>query len=240
MICSARMGSREEETKLLATCHVRAVELLQRNLTPAGILAATPGQRAAKRGYAAIFGRDAAVCAIGMAVSGDTQLERAAAAGLHTLAQHQAPNGQIPKFVDAHNQQADFWYLGCIDATLWWLIALAFLDTRGLPRGLRHRYASQIKLAIQWLLAQEHQRFYLLQQNEASDWADIMPRSGFVLYTNALWYDVKRLYGLGHARTHAATSMGCSIRSPQSSRSIGAPACSTIMRCAAHVIATSI
>ena len=33
-------------------------------------------------------------------------------------------------------------------------------------------------------LAQEHQRFFLLQQNEASDWADIMPRSGFVLYTN--------------------------------------------------------
>ena len=46
---------------------------------------------------------------------------------------------------------------------------------------------------LQWLLAQEHQRFFLLQQNEASDWADIMPRSGFVLYTNALWYCVKRL-----------------------------------------------
>jgi hypothetical protein len=35
-----------------------------------------------------------------------------------------------------------------------------------------------------------------LQQNEASDWADIMPRSGFVLYTNALWYRAKRLFGL--------------------------------------------
>ena len=46
--------------------------------------------------------------------------------------------------------------------------------------------------AINWLLAQEHQHFRLLQQNEASDWADIMPRSGYVLYTNALWYDVKR------------------------------------------------
>src|SRR5262249_9187760 len=39
-------------------------------------------------------------------------------------------------------------------------------------------------------------------QNEASDWADIMPRSGFVLYTNALWYHIKRLYGLpGRAQT---------------------------------------
>jgi hypothetical protein len=119
------------------------------------------------------------------------------------LAEHQAPNGQIAKFVDLQRQEADFWYLGCIDSTLWWLIALAFLDRRRCPSGLRRKYAKRIKLAIQWLLAQEHQRFFLLQQNEASDWADIMPRSGFVLYTNALWYFVKRLYRIEHAEeTH--------------------------------------
>jgi glycogen debranching enzyme len=176
---------------------------LKRNLTDGGILAATPGERAEKRGYTAIFGRDAAVCAIGMAVSGDKQLEQAAVTGLQTLAEHQAPNGQIAKFVDLHRQEADFWYLGCIDSTLWWLIALAILDRREQPRGLLRRYSKRIRLAIQWLLAQEHQRFFLLQQNEASDWADIMPRSGFVLYTNALWYFVKLLFGVAHAReTH--------------------------------------
>src|SRR5262249_27947587 len=97
-----------------------------------------------------------------------------------------------------------FWYLGCIDSTLWWLIALAFLDSRGRGAqrggGLRKRYAGRIRLAVQWLLAQEHQRFFLLQQNEASDWADIMPRSGFVLYTNTLGSFVKKLYALEHAR----------------------------------------
>jgi glycosyl hydrolase family 100 (putative invertase) len=177
---------------LLETCHARSVELLRRNLSPGGILAATPGKRADLRGYTAIFGRDAAVCALGMALSGDKVLEQEAATGLHTLAEHQAPNGQIPKFVDLQRSEADFWYLGCIDSTLWWLIAVAFL-------GLRKRYAGQIRLAVRWLLAQEHQRFFLLQQNEASDWADIMPRSGFVLYTNTLWYFVKKLYGLEHA-----------------------------------------
>ena len=34
---------------------------------------------------------------------------------------------------------------------------------------------------------------------EASDWADIMPRSGYVLYSNALWYLVKQRFGLAHA-----------------------------------------
>jgi Alkaline and neutral invertase len=211
------VSRRPDDRLLLDTCHTRSVELLRRNLSPGGILAATPGKRADLRGYTAIFGRDAAVCALGMAVSGDKLLESEAVTGLHTLAEHQAPNGQIPKFVDLQRSEADFWYLGCIDSTLWWLIALAFLDSRagGQGRGaevqggnragggtrvggLRKRYAKRIDLAVQWLLAQEHQRFFLLQQNEASDWADIMPRSGFVLYTNALWYFVKKLYRLEH------------------------------------------
>ena len=192
-----------DDSKLLATCHARAVELLKRNPPPAGVLAATPTAGAAQRGYTAIFGRDAAICALGMAVSGDRALERASVAGLETLAQYQAPNGQIPKFVAPERREADFWYLGCIDATLWWLIALALLDERlaqrGLERRLLRRYRRNVALALQWLGAQEHQRFHLLQQNEASDWADIMPRSGFVLYTNALWYRVKRLFDLPKA-----------------------------------------
>jgi glycogen debranching enzyme len=192
--------TRLNDQLLLDTCHERSIELLKRNLTPGGVLAASPGKRANKRGYTAVFGRDAAVCAIGMAVSGDKLLQREAAAGLHTLAQHQAPNGQIAKFVDLQKREADFWYLGCIDSTLWWLVALWFLDRGGNVRGLRRRYAKHIELALQWLLAQEHQRFFLLQQNEASDWADIMPRSGFVLYTNALWYFVKRRYRVPRAQ----------------------------------------
>ena len=188
-----------EDDALIEICRQKSLELLRTNLSPQGILAATPGAQADSRGYAAIFGRDAAVCAIGMALSGDALLEREAATGLLTLAAYQATNGQIPKFVDVRRQEADFWYLGCIDATLWWLIALDFLDSRDSTAGLRHKLAPGVAKAIQWLEAQEHQRFFLLQQNEASDWADIMPRSGFVLYTNALWYCVKQLYALARS-----------------------------------------
>jgi glycogen debranching enzyme len=202
------MTSRAADERLLEECHRRAVALLQRNLSPQGILAATTGSRSEKRGYTAIFGRDAAICAIGMVASGDRALRKGAVTGLHTLARYQASNGQIPKFVDTARREADFWYLGCIDSTLWWLIALDFLDRHGLPRGLRRRYVRHIRLAIDWLLAQEHQHFRLLQQNEASDWADIMPRSGFVLYTNALWYQVKRLYGLEHTPQTRASFNG--------------------------------
>jgi glycogen debranching enzyme len=205
---------------LVAACRDRAIELLRRNMTPEGILAASAGEKARRRGYTAVFGRDAAICAIGMALSGDPRLKRAAAVGLRTLGRYQAPNGQIPKFVGPFPgpgasaapkgggrapAEADFWYLGCIDSTLWWLLALDFLERARKPGRARGRHSRRVDLALKWLLAQEHQRFFLLQQNEASDWADIMPRSGFVLYTNALWYAVKRRYRLARAEETRAS-----------------------------------
>ena len=120
--------NRAAHQELIDEARRRAIALLLRNLAPEGILAATPGERAAERGYTAIFGRDAAVCAIGMATCGEPLLERHAATGLATLAEHQAGNGQMPKFVDVGRNEADFWYLGCIDSTLWWLIAIDFLS----------------------------------------------------------------------------------------------------------------
>ena len=75
-----------------------------------------------------MFTRDAAICGIGMVSSGDAELAAGAARGLLTIAEHQARNGQIPNFVDPKRNEADFWYVGCIDATLWWLIALRFID----------------------------------------------------------------------------------------------------------------
>jgi len=131
-----------------------------------------------------------------MAVSGDPSLRSGAMAGLEFLAAHQARNGQLPNFVSPETGQRDFWYLGCIDATLWWLAAVGFWSRHFPDDCVEERFRAQIDAALGWLLCQEHQEVHLLQQNEASDWADIMPRSGFVLYTNALWYHVKRVYAL--------------------------------------------
>jgi hypothetical protein len=181
---------------LLARCREASLALLERNCTPGGILAATPGPDAEARRYTRIFGRDAAICALAMSGSGVPALEQGAIASLDTLAAAQAPNGQIPKFVDPEGREADFWYLGCIDATLWWLLAVEHVRRVACRPDVSGRWDRAVERALQWLQAQEHPHLFLLQQNEASDWADIMPRSGFVLYTNALWYRVKRLYGL--------------------------------------------
>lgn len=175
----------------------RAVALLHCNLTPQGILAATRTPEAEARRYTRIFARDAAICALGMVLTEDAALIKGAVKSLMTLANHQAANGQIPKYVDPHNAEADFWYLGCIDATLWWLVALHQCQDH-IPNAARTSLHACAAKALTWLHCQEHPRLFLLQQNEASDWADIMPRSGFVLYSNALWYYVKRLYNVPH------------------------------------------
>jgi glycogen debranching enzyme len=186
-------------TELIEQCRREALRLLRENLTPAGILAAARTPRATARRYDSIFGRDAAICALAMVLSGDARLVRGAKAGLLTLARHQADNGQIPKYVDIRRHEPDFWYVGCIDATLWWLVALDFIARHTPDKKLEKKLAPNIGRAITWLQCQEHPRLHLLQQNEASDWADIMPRSGFVLYTNALWYYVKKQYRLPRA-----------------------------------------
>ncbi|MBI2277843.1 MAG: glycoside hydrolase [Dechloromonas sp.] len=189
-------SSARDDEALIAECTARAVALLHANLGPQGFRAATPGSDARQRGYDRVFGRDAAICAIAAAHCGDDELIAGAERSLLALSAQQAANGQIPKYVDAEANSADFWYLGCIDATLWWLIAIAHLARR-VP-GLDRRLRDPIGRALGWLSCQEHQQIFLLQQNEASDWADIMPRSGFVLYSNALWYYVKGLYRLPH------------------------------------------
>jgi hypothetical protein len=190
---------RSDAERLIEQCADESRRLLAANLTPQGILAARRSPEAEARAYTRIFGRDAGVCVLALAGSGVAALEEGAVASLDSLAKLQAPNGQIPKYVDPEGSDADFWYLGCIDATLWWLIAVDRMRRGSSDEGMRTRWQPAVDRAVQWLLAQEHQRFFLLQQNEASDWADIMPRSGFVLYTNALWYLVKRLFGLPRA-----------------------------------------
>jgi len=174
-------------------------KLLRGNLTPRGIMAAAKTPSSVKRNYARIFCRDASICALGMAGSGDSLLEEMAGQGLRTLAERQADNGQMPNYVDPDSGETDFWYVGCIDATLWWLIALEYCERRIPGVGLRAGLRANVERAIAWLRCQEHPEHLLLQQNEASDWADIMPRSGYVLYTNALWHRVKRLYSLPRA-----------------------------------------
>jgi glycogen debranching enzyme len=213
---TSALPATDHPVPLIEAARMRSLELLRRNPTPEGILASSSSPQADGRHYTSIFGRDAAICALGMFVSGEADLVEGGRQGLRTLARHQALNGQIPKYVKPLKGEVDFWYTGCIDATLWWLIAVRLHDRLIAEGNLGGELDVQVERAMRWLHCQEHQVWHLLQQNEASDWADIMPRSGFVLYTNALWYWTKRLYGLPCEATrdyanHLFSPFGCTV-----------------------------
>lgn len=103
---------------LLDACSEKALACLRHNLTPHGLMAARHTPEAQARRYTRIFARDFGICAPAMALSGDPLLTQGAWDSLRTLAGRQAGNGQIPKYVAPDKTDSDFWYVGCIDATL--------------------------------------------------------------------------------------------------------------------------
>ncbi|MGW8323358.1 MAG: glycoside hydrolase, partial [Thermodesulfobacteriota bacterium] len=125
---TGRSGTSPQQHPVVSECYERSLALLKLNSKASGIIACSPSKKATDRNYASIFGRDAAICSLGMVVSGDRDLRRIARRSLIALGQHQAVNGQIPKFIKPEQGEVDFWYAGCIDATLWWLIAVEFFN----------------------------------------------------------------------------------------------------------------
>jgi cellobiose phosphorylase len=182
--------------ELLENCYEKSIELLMENSSKFGFLASAVSSRAIQRNYLSIFARDASICSLGAISDGRKELLKIAKKSLITLAGFQADNGQIPNYVNAKNKSVNFWKMGCIDSTLWWLIAVDFYNKNTEDKKLKIGLENKIKKAIDWLMCHEHLIGGLLVQTEASDWADIMPRSGLVLYTNSLWLKVKREYGL--------------------------------------------
>lgn len=174
----------------------KAIEILKNNSNKYGLLAAKKLSTIKNKDYASsIYGRDASISVLGMTMTGDKKLKLTAKRSLETLAKTQAANGQIPFYTKPDKNINWYYYLGNIDSTLWWLLAIKMYE-KNTGENISKKLDKQIIKAINWLQCQEHPNFYLLSQNEANDWADLMPRHGFVLYTNALWYWLKKEYNL--------------------------------------------
>ncbi|MDA3839627.1 MAG: glycoside hydrolase [Patescibacteria group bacterium] len=173
----------------------KSVELLLKNSTEFGLMASTPGEEAREQMYVNIFARDASISSMGMVASKNKDLIEVARKSLTTLSEHQTSLGQIPSSISPDNENSYFYYLGSIDSTLWWLIAVDFYDKHSEDNELKKALKPKIEKAINWLFYQDTNNDGLLEQGEASDWADYMPNNGAVLYTNVLWYRVLHLYG---------------------------------------------
>lgn len=179
---------------IIEQCYQKSIKLLVNNSGPDGIMATSISSKARQRRYINIFGRDASICSLGMIASGNGKIIKIAKKSLITLARYQSKLGQIPHSVNPEKNEVLFYYMGDKDSTLWWLIAVNFYHKHSGDKKLYKNLEPNIKKALNWCFYQDQDNTGLIEQCEASDWADLMPSNGSVLYTNTLWYKVLSLY----------------------------------------------
>lgn len=163
----------------------RSIDLLRENSSSYGFLAARKSDTAAHKNYDAIFARDASMCAIAALATQDEELMLVGRRSLEFLAEMASSKGEIPFSVKPQAKRTHFRMPSSIDGNLWWLIAYWLYAEHLHDLSFKSLHYDIFKRAIAWL---EYRMVDgLLEQGEGADWADEMPRSGLVLYSNALW-----------------------------------------------------
>ena len=169
----------------------QAKAVLDRCSTPNGLFA-SPVQ------YNAVYARDALISSLGGLVSGEERFVRQWLKSMDTLMDRQSDSGQLPNCVDTFiPSRPRLVAFGAADASLWFLLTLAYAEKLIGPRPEFRQAADR---ALAWLKYQDAHEEGLIEQQEATDWMDIIANRGHVLYTNVLYFAALEL---GHDIRHA-------------------------------------
>jgi len=170
---------------IIEQAYQKSLELMKKNSTPYGFVAASRSDKALARGYFAIFSRDSMISSLGALSSGDERLIDTAKKSLVLLANNSDKRGRIPFSVNLEKKLVKFRIPRSIDSTLWWLILFWLLTEKYGDKHLKGVLQENFARSLDWL--HYYMNYGLLEQGEGADWADEMPRSGLVLFSNALW-----------------------------------------------------
>lgn len=174
---------------LLESCFDLSVKKLLANSTPHGLIAAAANSDEGKiKNYTSLFSRDISICSLGILASENQQLIASLKQSLISLTKAQSPLGQFPFYYKPEENITRWWTPGALDSTLWWCIAFLKYCQIIKDESFYQEYKDSLEKAFTWLTYQDTNNDSLLEQGEASDWADEMPRFGIVAYSNTLWY----------------------------------------------------
>lgn len=181
----SRQAEPEDPDLLIEEAFVKAKEALDRCCTPNGIFASP-------KVYNAVYARDALISSLGGLISGEERFVRQWRKTMDTLMDRQSASGQIPNcvdtFVPSRTRQVA---LGAADASLWFVLTLGYAERILGPQPEFHEAAER---ALVWLKYQDAHEDGLLEQQEATDWMDIVANRGHVLYTNVLYFAALELH----------------------------------------------
>lgn len=169
----------EDPSAVVEEAFTRAKEVLDKCSTPNGIFASPVF-------YNAIYARDALITSLGGLVSGEERFVRQWLKSMDTLMDRQSPSGQIPNCVDTFDPSRHrLVAFGAADASLWFVVTLGYAEKLIGEHPEFHEAADR---ALIWLKYQDAHEEGLIEQQEATDWMDIVANRGHVLYTNVLYF----------------------------------------------------
>jgi glycogen debranching enzyme len=172
--------------ELVSNALAQAKKVLERCSTPNGFFASP-------KVYNAVYARDALISSLGGLVSGEEKFVTQWQKSMDTLMDRQSPSGQIPNCVDTFDTtRVRKVCFGAADASLWFVLTLAYAERLIGPFVEFHRAADR---AMIWLEYQDPHEDGLIEQQEATDWMDIIANHGHVLYTNVLYFAALELRG---------------------------------------------
>jgi sucrose-6-phosphatase len=181
------------EEAFIHTAYQKALEALEKCVTPMGFSACSIGDNAVTgtdENYNSVWGRDGAMAITGSLATHDDRFRDCQRATLKTLLGHLAENGQVPANVHIATGVPDYSGVGgiaAIDSGMWVVIALhAFVEKTREIKLLRE-YREPISKVMRWLEAHDSNQDGLLEIPEAGDWMDLFNRSYNVLYDEVLW-----------------------------------------------------
>jgi sucrose-6F-phosphate phosphohydrolase len=189
------------ESAFIQTAYEKALESLERCVTPMGFSACSIGDNdvtGTDENYNSVWGRDGAMAITGSLATHDDRFRECQRMTLRTLLSHLAENGQVPANVHIATGIPDYSGVGgiaAIDSGMWVVIALHdyIQKTRELP--MLREFREPVARVMRWLEAHDSNQDGLLEIPEAGDWMDLFNRSYNVLYDEVLWCRANVCYG---------------------------------------------
>ena len=199
---------------MIETAYAQAIHILKECISDIGFKAS-----ALPDGYNEVWGRDSMITLLGAVASGDPALIKASRDSLDTLRQYQTDLGLIPNNVDVENHEPE--YRAYMDGTLWYIIGSYYYFKKTKDRDFLKKCEPSITRAVQWLAHQDVDNSGLISTQEASNWMDLFPVRGKVLYDNTLYYGALRAgVHIAHALTDADAETSVSARAEMVGHSI--------------------
>lgn len=181
------------ETAFLELAYQKALEALERCVTPIGFSACSISDNAVTgtdENYNSVWGRDGAMAITGSLATHDDRFRECQRNTLRTLLSHLAESGQVPANVHIATGIADYSGVGgiaAVDSSLWVVIALHAFVEKTREINLLREFREQVAKIMHWLEGLDSNQDGLLEIPEAGDWMDLFNRSYNVLYDEVLW-----------------------------------------------------